>query len=219
MKISAKQLIKLNEAIKDWIKLTESSQIDEVSTSRFLQHFTNDEVLAIISTYREERPEKENRRLLKELKSKVRDKGFGFTELLSRWAEMADDGTVKNSDERSLIIYGIPVQKAIKLGGEYQQSSIIVKDAEGCREVCTTDFIDYDGKPHKVGDTVRTFNVKDNDKPLNLDDAKEIMAGRKGGPASSPVKSNRPFKLTEMFEVESPRPSYFSEHERYRKIF
>ena len=218
MKTKRTDITQLNEALKAWIKLTES-RIDEVSTSRILGHFTNDEVLAIISTYREERPEKENRRLLKELKSKVREKGLGFTELLSRWAEMGDGGNVKNSDVRSLLIYGIPKQRAMELGADYQQKSIIVKDADGCREVCTTPFIDYEGKSHEVGDTVRTFNVKDTDKPLNLDDAKEIMAGRMGGLISSLVKSNRPFKLVGVFEVESPRPSYFCEHEKYSRIF
>jgi len=34
-----------------------------------------------------------------------------------------------------------------------------------------------------------------------------------------PIKSNGPFKLAEMFEVEGPTGKTFSEEERYVKLF
>lgn len=267
------------------------NKINEVSTSIILRSFEDDSNLAIISTYRTELAEKENRQLLQELKQKVRQLGYGFTELLSRWSEENDSGEVVSSDERALMIYGIPLNDAMRLGSDYQQSSIIYKRANKCAEVCTTDFVDYEGKAHKVNGIVRQFNLKSNlivdahqseggesvtvtdfngnkttqitkagdwiindvDNPsekkiisnntfadqyvkinknendnryksknnsiLNIRDAKDIFEKRKGGPSSNPLKSNRPFKLSEVLEVESPKPSTFSTTEKYTKVF
>lgn len=192
--------------------------LNEISTNRILRHFTDDSTLAIISTYRTELTDSENRRLLSKLKSWARMHKLGFTELKSRLVEQNPDKSLDSSDERSLIIYWISLDDAIRLGGEYQQSSIIYKDKDRCAEVCTTAFTDYEGKAHKVGNVVRTFNVGGS-RPFNLADAEEIFGKRKGGPASMPIKSNRPFKLTEILEVESPHGSNFSDgKERYTQV-
>lgn len=192
--------------------------LNEISTNRILGHFTDGSTLAIISTYRTERTDSENYRLLRELKSWAKAHKLGFTELKSRWVEQNPDGSADSSDERSLIIYGISLDDTIRLGGEYQQSSVIYKDKNRCAEVCTTTFTDYEGKAHKVGNVVRTFNVG-GASPFNLADAEEIFGKRKGGPASMPIKSNRPFRLAEVFEVESPRGSNFSDgKERYTQV-
>jgi hypothetical protein len=157
--------------------------------------------------------------LLNNLKQKVRSLKLGFSELISRWSEIdSETKEVISSDERSLMIYGITLKDAIKFGQELQQSSIIYKNANKCAEICTTEFIDYDGKEHKVENIVRTFNISGST-PMNLQDAKDIFAKRKGGPASIPIKSNRAFKLENVLEVESPKGSTFSEKERYMKIF
>lgn len=193
--------------------------IAESSTSRILQHLTDNGELAIISPYRSERSEKENLNLLRELKSNVRAMKLGFTEMISRWVETNDEtGESESSDERSLCIYEIDLERALGLGKKYNQSSIIFKDEKSCREICTTPFTSYDGKDYNYGETVRTFNLSGN-KSMNLDDAKEIFSHRKGGPASKPVKGNRAFTLKEMLEVEQPSPSVFSRNERYRKVF
>lgn len=193
--------------------------LNEISTNRILKHFQDDSCLAIISSYRTERTEQENRKLLNKLKQEVKSLKLGFSELISRWSEIdSETKEVISSDERSLMIYGISLEDAIKFGQELQQSSIIYKNADKCAEVCTTEFIDYDGKEHKVGNIVRTFNVSSST-PMNLQDAKDIFEKRKGGPASMPIKSNRAFKLESVLEVESPRGSTFSEKERYLKIF
>lgn len=192
--------------------------LNEISTNRILSHFTDKSALAIISTYRTERTDAENYQLLSKLKSWAKTHKLGFTELKSRWVEQNSDGSTDSSDERSLIIYGISLDDTIKLGGEYQQSSVIYKDKDRCAEVCTTAFTDYEGKTHKVGNVVRTFNVGGS-KPFNLADAEEIFSRRKGGPASMPIKSNRAFRLAEVFEVESPRGSNFSNgKERYVSV-
>lgn len=83
-------------------------QLNEISTNRLLSHFTDENNLAIISTYRTSRTERQNRQLLQELKRSVRDMDLGYTELVSRWVEQnPDTGVNEASDERSVIIYGI----------------------------------------------------------------------------------------------------------------
>ena len=51
---------------------------------------------------------------------------------------------------------------------------------------------------------------------LNIDDAKNIFAGSVGGAASQLLKgSQTPFRLSEVWEIEDPRASYFGTN--YRK--
>lgn len=191
--------------------------LNEISTSRLLKHLSDSKTLAIISTYRTERNEQENRKLLNELKNTVRKMKLGFTEFIARWVETDDDGNSESSDERSLMIYGITLDQAIELGKQYDQSSIIFKSSEKCAEVCTVPFTDYAGKEHDVGSIVRVFNMH-SDKPLNIDQAKDIFGKRLGGPASMPVKGNRPFNLQEVLEVEPPNAKTFSTEERYIRL-
>lgn len=194
--------------------------INEIATSRLLKHLTDDNTLAMISTYRTERSEKENLNLLKELKNTVRSMKLGFSEFVARWVETDADNPQNSiaSDERSLMIYNISMNDAIKLGKKYDQSSIIFKSKDKCAEVCTVPFTDWEGNEHKEGQIVRIFNVQ-SPKPLNINTAKAIFEKRLGGPASKPVKGNRPFTLTSVHEVESPRGSTFSESEKLYKIF
>ena len=187
-----------------------------LTTNRILQHLQDDNSLAIVSPFRTENSVQENNKLLRELKAKVRSMNLGFSELKSKWVEI-DPSTNEqiSSDERALMIYGISLAKAMELGTQYKQSSIIYKDAAKCAEICTMPFIDASKKKHSIGKVVRTFNVKSKT-PLNLDDAKEIFAGRLSGPASKAVKSNRPFTLKEVCIVELPKGSMFSNgEERY----
>lgn len=192
--------------------------MNEIGTNRILSHFTDDKTMAVISTYRTERTESENRSLLKRFKAEVRDMKLGFSEFVSKWVEEDDEGNMLSSDERSLAIYGISKKDALEFGRQYQQSSIIFKDETGCHEICTVAFKDYDGNRFSPGDIVREFHL-DNSRPFNLNDAEDIFAQRKGGPASMPVKSNRAFRLDEMYEVESSKPTTFSGKERWIPIF
>ena len=93
--------------------------LNEISTNRILKHFQDNSCLAIISSYRTERTEQENRKLLNKLKQKVRSLKFGFSELISRWSEIdPETKEVISSDERSLMIYGINLEDAIKFGSK-----------------------------------------------------------------------------------------------------
>lgn len=162
-------------------------RINEASTSRLVHNFTDDNVsFAIMSG---ERPDNDR---TSELKKDVRNLGLGFNEFIGRWVE---DGV--NYDENSLLIPNISFKKAFELSQKYNQSSFIYKDKNGCKEYCTTPFEEY-----SVGDVVRTYNI-DKDKPLNTAIAKDIFAGRKGGPASQLKKGSnkKPFNFKESFEL------------------
>lgn len=73
----------------------------ETSTRHLLSHFVDASSLAIISTSRTERAEKENLQLLSKFKQLVLAKNLGFTELKSRWVEMNPDGSQDVSDEHT----------------------------------------------------------------------------------------------------------------------
>ena len=189
--------------------------VNEISTTRLLKHFTDDKTLAVISTFRTERTESENISLLKELKSWVRRNKLGFTEFVSRWSEQdPETGEIDVSDERSLAIYGISKKDSMMLGAKYQQSSILFKDGNGCSEICTTPFIDYEGNKFNVDDVVRKFNI-DGNKTFNLEQAERIFSRREGGPASKPIKGKKAFKLNEVCEVEPVRSATFASNQRW----
>lgn len=179
-------------------------KVKEASTSRIYDNVINS-TWAIVSPYRGENDDKTNKSLMSSLKSDVRSLGYGFVEFVSRWVE---DG--EPFDEKSLLINNCKPEEAIDLGVKYHQSSVIIKDGNKCVEVCTNDFESY-----KRGDVVRTFNLV-GDTPMNYNDAKEIFEKRKGGPASKPIKESNPkaFRLSEVYTVEQPRPSYFHDKSR-----
>lgn len=105
------------------------SMLNKISTNRILSHFKDNGTLAIISTYRTERSEAENKKLLNKLKSECKALKLGFTKFISRWVEKdPETNDSVTSDERSLMIYGISLETAMHLGQEYDQSSIIFKD-------------------------------------------------------------------------------------------
>lgn len=195
--------------------------INESSMSRIYNKLVDDSSCAIISTYRGERSEAENKRLLSELKSIVK-KDYGFIEFISRWTETDEDGDIVSSDERSLLIPNISLERSMELSKKYDQASFIYKDETGCREVCSNRFKSWDGVVYSPGDVVRTFNANVDDRTiLNLKDAEEIFAKRKGGPASYIVKGGgqKSFHLSEVLEVSDARPSYFQKDKSYIKIY
>lgn len=102
-------------------------------------------------------------------------------------------------------------------GEELQQASIIFKNAEKCAEVCTTEFTDWQGKRHVPGNVVQTFNLR-GATPFNTAMARDIVEKRRGGPVSIPLKSNRPFTLSEVDEVVQPSGATFSKHEKYVRV-
>jgi len=196
-------------------QLNNEIEASEATTSNIYKRLTDENTCAIISPYRSEYSDNENKFRMNSLKLKVREMGYGFNQFISRWVEGG-----QAFDEQSLLIPNITKDRALSLGKEFEQSSIIFKDSESCREICINPFEDY-----KPGQVVRIFFNTGNH-ILNIDEAKEIFARRKGGPPSIPVKGSnkQPFsphqkKAFELYEVEQPRASYFQRKETKRKIF
>ena len=181
----------------------------EISTSRLLTHIVGDDKSAIVSPYRSEYSDEENKRRMTTLKHDVRNLGYGYTQFVSRWVE---DGV--GFDEQSLLIPNISKEDALKLGKQFEQSSVIVKDGEKCDEICTKPFEKY-----SENEVVRSFNLS-GDNVLNIKDAEEIFAKRKGGPASKSIKGTaKAFHLAEVYELEQPRASYFQTGYTKKKIY
>lgn len=175
----------------------------ESNTSRIYQHITQDDTWAIISGYRDDAPESENRKSQAQLKANVKSLGYGFIESVARWVS----GGV-GYDEKSLLIPNITEKDAMKLGKGGEQKTIIIKTDAGVREICTTPFID-EGKRYSVGEIVRTYNIT-KDSPLNISDAEKIFdkkIANRG--ATKPIKGGKPFTLSRVDELYQPRPSYF----------
>ena len=208
--------------VEKYLSKSTGSTIAESSTSRIYQHITEDNNWAIISAYRDYCSEKENNSRTMHLIQDVKMK-YGYNMFESRWVwydEESDSNQI--SKERALLIPNIPFKEAFALGQKYNQQSIIVSNDGQCREVCTTsyEYEDENGTVHKYssGDVIRTFSLN-KDKPLSISDAEEIFNGSKVGPASMPIKGGKAFKLSEVYEVSLPRPSYFQDTVSYRKIY
>lgn len=194
--------------------------IIESGTSRIYKHLSENDC-AIVSPYRSEYTEAENKSRMMKLKSEVRKLGYGFIQFISRWVEAdSETGETFSSDEQSLLIPNIPADIAMKLGRDFEQSFIIIKNEDGCREVCTTAFSSWDNPDVKFnpGDVVRTFNVS-GDHILNVEEAEAIFSRRIGGPASKPIKGGKAFRLKEVFECEDSRASYFQDRLTGIRIF
>ena len=77
----------------------------------------------VVSSYRKKNNDIENKKLYKELKKNIREKGYGYIELTGGFEE--EDGRV---EEKSLIIHDIKKDELIELGNKYEQESVIFKD-------------------------------------------------------------------------------------------
>ena len=200
--------------------------LNEGGTYRIYTHLKEDDKWAIVSPYRNSRTKEENKAKMRDLKAYVKKKGYGYTELKSVWSETnPKTGEVTHDNEYSLLIYNMGRKEAMKLGADYNQSSVIVKEGDTISEICTTPFETSDGKNASVGEVVRTFNV-DGDKVLNIETANAILSGEKDGSASVPTQGGgRPFSmkseslLESVFEVEPPRASYFRNKEVYIPLY
>ena len=180
----------------------------ESGTSQLYRSITNTSNWAIISPYRTEYSYADNKKRMIELKSIVRNQlRLGFIELKSSWVE---DG--EQSDEYSLFIKNISYKDAFNLSQKYEQSSFIFCQDDKCQEICTTSFESFN-----VGDVVRTFNIK-GDHVLNIADAQAILDKKASGPASQPIKGNRPFQF-QVEELEQPRASYFQTEKSHKRIY
>lgn len=202
--------------------------LSEGGTYRIYTHLKEDDKWAIVSPYTtdEDNPDKEkekaeNKKKMVKLKEEVRSLGYGFNELRALWSyPSASTGEMQQSEEFSLIIYGMGKDEAMQLGKKYEQTSVIVKEGNIVQEICTTST-----RYHSVGDVIRTFNVNGK-QVLNIDTAEKVFNKEEPGSASKTVKGgNRPFQLKTESILESvyvfspPRASYFQTEGTYSTIY
>lgn len=113
--------------------------INEASLSRFWQHFSNGEPIAIISAERGELSKSENDKNTNSLRRYINSAKFGFSKALGGYSEIDDiTGEKKNIDgEKSSIVYSSPEREAellnfaIGMGKKFNQDSILFIDTEG----------------------------------------------------------------------------------------
>ncbi len=180
--------------LKQGDEFMKSQKLNDSSTSRMCANLSK--AFAIVSPYRPENTEETNKKLMVQLKSDVRSIGLGFNQFVSRW-----ESDNQAFEEESLFVAGMTKEQALRLGEKYNQVSVIVSDGKEMVEIATKDFENY-----KEGQVVRTFN-------LDTDAPEKIFNRQIGG---------QMFTLSEVYEVEPARASYFQNEPRrlgtlYRK--
>lgn len=100
--------------------------IAESSLSRIFQHIEDpSKSFGVISAFRADNSNQENKTLHANLKAAVREMGLGFIEM--RGGYKGDQGFV---NELSVFIPGISRKQIVALGTQYNQHSVIYKDAK-----------------------------------------------------------------------------------------
>ena len=196
---------------EDYIKQSndlyeQEHELKETSYNRVLKHINSGEFV-IISPYREEYSEKENKLRMRELQSKVRKNlKLGYIWLKSTWNSFNEKGEPNTVEEESLLVPNMTLKQGIDLGVKYEQFSIIVKDEDGLREICTTPY----GSNFKVGDVVQSFNYDNNDS-LGLDEVRDILQHKKEGSISTSKKGKVSFSLKKLEKLNRPAFSSFDD--------
>ena len=143
--------------------------LNESSLSRIIQHIERDTSFAIISAYRKELSEEENRVRHNELRGKIRELKHGYIEQNSGYTDV---GTQAIANEMSFFIPNITYREAMKLGADYQQESVLFKDPTRFILVYTKDFTDIDGNSHHIGEIGMDFKFgKSPDGKITFDPA------------------------------------------------
>jgi len=113
--------------------------------SRALAHLKGD--FGVVSAYRDENSDSENKSLHRALGKDIRALDLGFIELASKWEE---DGSV--SSEQSYLIPKISKEDVIKLGEKYKQFSVLSGTGGVTEHICSSS--DLCGS---VGKTLQVF--------------------------------------------------------------
>ncbi|MGI6211971.1 MAG: hypothetical protein ACOYJJ_05280 [Anaerovoracaceae bacterium] len=137
--------------------------LEEKSTQRLIEYLTDDDVTFAVFDTRSSGNEIAGFR--KSLREDARAGGLNVHEYICRWTEGGEE-----SEEDKLLIPGISFKTAVRLGTKYEQSTILFKDREGIREICTAPFASY-----QAGDIVSTCEIN-REKPLGPDVTKYLFA-------------------------------------------
>ena len=120
---------------------------------------------------------------------------------------------------RVLLIHNISKKQAIRLGEKCRQQSIIYKDDEGSKEICTTPFSKYDNgelKEINVGGIVRTY-AKGN-KVYLTNDIKELLLSYYKSQNNIENNTYMHSSNISLYAVERPKASYFHTNKDVRNI-
>lgn len=124
-----------NINIKKFISETVKEVLEESSLSRVWKFVEEDKNFGVISPFRNEYSKEENLQRYKELKTKVREAGYGFIELRGGFNE---EGTLV--EEMSLFIPNVSKEDIINWGKDYDQYSVIYKDSNEFVEIGTNNL-------------------------------------------------------------------------------
>lgn len=123
--------------------------LKESSLSRIWTFVEKDKYsFGILSAFRDDYDKKGNMERHKQLKKEVRDRGYGYIEMDGAYPEGG-----KTAKEKSLFIPNISKKDIIDLGIQYEQDSVMYKDAKGFVYIGTNE---YTG----VGKVLSTFAHK-----------------------------------------------------------
>ena len=133
----------LNSAIVESLKRhgreLPTSFLREARKARLFQYIEDPgKSFAIISASRGEYSMEENVERTRQLKADVRALKFGYVELVGGYVETDENGNKIEVVEPSLLIPGIPKDKAIELGEKYEQESILFKKGSEMSYIATS---------------------------------------------------------------------------------
>ena len=143
--------------IKKFISETVKEVLKESSLSRIWKFIEEDKGFGVISPFRNEYSKEENLQRYKELKTKVREAGYGFIELRGGFNE---EGTLV--EELSLFIPNVSKKDILGWGKEYDQYSVIYKDENEFVEIGTNEF-------SGVGEILNSFAQSSGKENITLD--------------------------------------------------
>jgi len=145
-----------------------------------------------------------------ERRRKWREAGVGLAEYPARWTrDGGGTGEAENAEEWVLLAFGVSGSEAVAAAEELGAASVVVKDAAGCREICTKAFRDPEsGCVREPGAVLGTFPLSGGN-ALGRDELAVVFRDRKGPAAVLAGGSGRPFRLAEAWLYERPRPGCF----------
>lgn len=100
------------------------NDINESSLSRIFQHVEGDNSFGVVSAFRDDLPDAENKQRHADLKAMIRKAGYGFIEM--RGGYTGDQGFVQ---EYSLFVPSVSKKDMIEFGKAFNQHSVIYKDS------------------------------------------------------------------------------------------
>lgn len=140
--------------------LSHRKQLFESSLSRIMAHAkeSKEKGFAILTSWRKSNSGNENKTNFQGLQDYVKARGWGYTRLRGHWRECQDlnipydqcpASELKDVIEPSIMVFGIDLETAKKLGNKYNQDSVVYAGPETDGQ---TQLIFGDGSVEVLGD-------------------------------------------------------------------